>query len=79
MPDTNQGTEGGKRLWMQRRFWLAGGAILAGLVVLAAVAPRASAYRACAGHGFGPGRHAFGAQVLKDPEAAKQHVGTAVE
>ena len=75
---------------MQRRFWLAGGAILAALVVLAAVAPRASAYRALAGHGFGParafagqglgpGRHAFGAQVLKDPEAAKQHVGMAVE
>ncbi len=79
MADTNQGTDTRKPLWMQRRFWLAGGAILAGLVVLAAVAPRASAYRAFAGHGFGPGRHAFGAQVLRDPEAAKQHVGTAVE
>jgi periplasmic protein CpxP/Spy len=79
MADTNQETEKGKPLWMQRRFWLAGGAILAGLVVLAAVAPRASAYRAMGGCGFGHGRHAFGAQVLKDPEAAKQHVGMAVE
>jgi Spy/CpxP family protein refolding chaperone len=64
---------------MQRRFWLAGGAILAALVVLAAIAPRASAYRAFAGRGFGPGRHALGAQVPKDAEAAKQHVGMAVE
>ena len=79
MADTNQETEKGKPLWMQRRFWLAGGAVLAGLVLLAAVAPRASAYRAMAGCGFGHGRHAFGAQVLKDPEAAKQHVGMAVE
>jgi Spy/CpxP family protein refolding chaperone len=37
------------------------------------------AYRALGGHGFGPGRHGFGAQVMKDPEAAKQHVGMAVE
>lgn len=79
MPDTNQGTEGGQPLWMQRRFWLAGGAVLAGLVVIAALAPRASAYRAMAGCGFGAGRHGFGAQALKDPEAAKQHVGMAVE
>jgi Spy/CpxP family protein refolding chaperone len=90
MPETKQETETRKPLWMQRRFWLAGGAILAGLVVLAAIVPRASAYRALAGHGFGParafasqgfgpGRHAFGSQILKDPEAAKQHVGMAVE
>ncbi len=79
MPDTNQGTETPKPFWMRRRFWLAGGAILAGLVVLAAVAPRASAYRAMAGCGFGAGRHGFGAQALKDPQAAKQHVGMAVE
>ncbi len=79
MTDTNQETQPRKRLWMQRRFWLAGGAVLAGFVLLAALAPRASAYRALAGRGFGPGRHAFGAQALKDPEAAKQHVGTAVE
>jgi len=79
MADTNQGTETRKPLWMQRRFWLAGGAILAGLVVLAALAPRASAYRAMAGCGFGSARHAFGGQMLKDPQAAKQHVGMAVE
>jgi protein CpxP len=79
MADTNQEMQPPKRLWMQRRFWLAGGAILAGLVVLAALAPRASAYRALGGCGFGRGRHALGAQVLQDPEAAKQHVGTALE
>lgn len=81
MPDTNQGTvAGGTPLWRRRRFWLAGGGILAGLAALAAVAPRASAYRALTGHGFGGhGRHGFGAQVLKDPAAAKQHAGMAVE
>ena len=81
MPDTNQGTQaGGTPLWRRRRFWLAGGGVLAGLAALAAVAPRASAYRALAGHGFfGRGRHGFGAQVLKDPVAAKEHAGMAVE
>ena len=81
MPDTNQGTEaGGTPFWRRRRFWLAGGGALAGLAALAAVAPRASAYRALAGHGFGShGRHAFGAQILKDPAAAKQHAGMAME
>ena len=81
MPDTNQGTEtGGTPFWRRRRFWLAGGGILAALAALAAVAPRASAYRALAGHGFGGhGRHVFGAQLMKDPAAAKQHAGMAVE
>ena len=81
MPETNQGTEAGRTaFWRRRRFWLAGGGVLAGLVALAAVAPRASAYRALAGHGFGGhGRHAFGAQMIKDPAAAKQHAGMAVE
>jgi Spy/CpxP family protein refolding chaperone len=81
MPETDQGTEaGGTPLWRRRRFWLAGGGILTGLAALAAVAPRASAYRAFAGRGFsGPGRHAFGASILKDPAAAKEHAGVAVE
>jgi protein CpxP len=81
MPETNQRTEaGGTPLWRRRRFWLAGGGILAGLAAVAAVAPRASAYRALVGHGFGGhGRPAFGAQILKDPAAAKQHAGMAVE
>jgi Spy/CpxP family protein refolding chaperone len=81
MPDTKEGTEaGGTPLWRRRRFWLAGGGILIGLAALAAVAPRASAYRALAGHGFGGhGRRGFGAHVLKDPAAAKQHAGVAVE
>jgi Spy/CpxP family protein refolding chaperone len=81
MTDTNQGTEAGRTpLWRRRRFWLAGGGALAGLAALAAVAPRASAYRALAGHGFrGHGRHAFGARILEDPAAAKRHAGMAVE
>lgn len=82
MPETNQGTEAaGTRFWRRRRFWLAGGGILTGLAALAALAPRASAYRAFAGHGFGGGhgRHAFGAQMLKDPATAKRHAGMAVE
>jgi Spy/CpxP family protein refolding chaperone len=81
MTDTNQGTKAGRTpLWRRRRFWLAGGGALAGLAALAAVAPRASAYRALAGHGFGGhGRRGFGAQVLRDPAAAKQHAGMAVE
>jgi Spy/CpxP family protein refolding chaperone len=83
MPETNQiqGTEGGGTpFWRRRRFWLAGGGVLAGLAALATLAPRASAHRALAGHGFGGhGRHAFGAQVLKDPAAAKRHAGMAVE
>jgi periplasmic protein CpxP/Spy len=81
MPETNQGTEAaGTPLWRRRRFWLAGGGILAGLAALAAVAPRASAYRALAGHGFGGhGRPGFGSRMLEDPAAAKQHAGMAVE
>jgi Spy/CpxP family protein refolding chaperone len=81
MPDTNQGTEaGGTPLWLTRRFWLAAAAIVAALTLLAAVAPRASAYRAfVGGHGFGHSRHGFGAGVMKDPAAAKEHAGMAVE
>jgi Spy/CpxP family protein refolding chaperone len=82
MPETNQETAaGGRRFWQRRRFWLVSGGTLMGLAALVAVAPRASAYRALAGHGFGGGhgRHAFGAQVLKDPAAAKRHAGMAVE
>lgn len=81
MGDTNQGTaEGGTPLWRRRRFWLAGGGILAGLAALGALAPRASASRALVGHGsFGHGRHSLGAHALNDPAAAKQHAGMAVE
>jgi Spy/CpxP family protein refolding chaperone len=80
MPETNQGTETGSRpFWSRRRFWVGGG-ILAGLAALVAVTPRAWAFRGLAGHGFGGhGRHAFGAQLMKDPAAAKQHAGMAVE
>lgn len=79
MPDTNQGTEaGGTRFWRRRRFWIGGG-VLAGLAALVAVTPRAWA-RGPGGHGFGgPGRHAFGARIVEDPAAAKQHAGMAVE
>ena len=78
MADTNQGTQaGGTPLWRRRSFWLGGG-VLAGLAALVAVAPRAWALHGLSGHG-GHGRHGFGAQILKDPEAAKRHAGMAVE
>jgi Spy/CpxP family protein refolding chaperone len=53
-------------------------------LALAVVAPRASAFRYVAqghgfGHGHGHGRFALGAQILKDPAAAKEHVATATE
>jgi len=80
MPETSQANEaGGRPFWSRRRFWVGGG-ILAGLAALVAVTPRAWAFRGLAGHGFGGhGRHAFGAQILKDPAAAKEHAGMAVE
>ena len=81
MPDTNQGTEaGGTPFWRRRRFWLAGGGVLAGLATLVAIAPRAWAFRGLTGHGFGGhGRHAFGVRMMEDPAGAKQHAGMAVE
>jgi Spy/CpxP family protein refolding chaperone len=79
MPETNpQKQGGGTPIWSRRWFWMSGG-ILAGLAGLAAVAPRAWAYRALAAHGFGGRHHAFAALVTHDPAAAKQHVETAVE
>jgi Spy/CpxP family protein refolding chaperone len=78
MADTNQGTQaGGTPLWKRRAFWM-GGAVLAGLTAIVTVAPRAWALHGLSGHG-GHGRHGFGAQMLKDPEAAKRHAGMAVE
>ncbi|MFI4943365.1 MAG: Spy/CpxP family protein refolding chaperone [Burkholderiales bacterium] len=79
MSDTTQGTRtGGAPLWKRRRFWLGGGA-LAGLAAFAAVAPQAWAH-AFSGHGFGGhGHRGFGAQILKDPDAAKRHASMAVE
>ncbi len=68
---------GGRRSWGRRGLWLGGG-VLAALALLAAVAPKAWAYRALAGHGFGGGQARFGA-LMHDPAAAKAHVGTAVE
>src|SRR5262245_29521025 len=77
MSDTNQGTQGGGTpLWRRRTFWLGGGA-LAGLAALGAMAPRTWAFHGM--QGFGHGRHGFGAQILKDPAAAKEHAGMAVE
>lgn len=79
MTDTNQGAQaGGTPLWRRRTFWLGGGA-LAGLTALGAVAPRVWAFHGMQGHGFGHGRGGFGAQILKDPAAAKEHAGMAVE
>jgi len=79
MADTNQGSQGaGTPLWRRRTFWLGGGA-LAGLAALGAVAPRVWAFHGMQGHGFGHGHGGFGAQILKDPAAAKEHAGMAVE
>jgi len=79
MAETSQGNQtGGTPLWKRRRFWLGGGA-LAGLAAFAAVAPQAWAH-AFSGHAFGGhGHRGFGAQILKDPDAAKRHAGMAVE
>jgi Spy/CpxP family protein refolding chaperone len=80
MNETNPGrATAGRR---GRRWLWVGGGVLALALVLTAVAPRAMAFRQFAhGHGFGhgPGRHAFGAQILKDPAAAKEHAGLAAE
>jgi Spy/CpxP family protein refolding chaperone len=84
MADTNEGTRaGGMRLWRRRSFWLGGGAALLGLAGLASVTPQVWAH-AVGGHGFGHGfgghgHRGFGAQILKDPDAAKRHAGMAVE
>jgi periplasmic protein CpxP/Spy len=80
MTETSQGNAADKGpFWSRRRFWLGGG-VLAGLAALVAVAPRAWAFRGLAGHGFGGhGRHVFVSQMLKDPAAAKEHAGMAVE
>jgi Spy/CpxP family protein refolding chaperone len=80
MTETSHSAEAGRRpVWRRREFWMGSG-IVAALAALAAVTPRAWAYRGLVGHGFGGhGRHAFGARILKDPAAAKQHAGMAVE
>jgi Spy/CpxP family protein refolding chaperone len=80
MVEENRGSEaGGTPLWKRRSFWMGGG-VLAGLAALVAVAPGVWAFRGLPGHGFGGhGRHGFGAQILKDPDAAKRHAGMAVE
>lgn len=80
MADTNQGTQaGGTPLWKRRSVWM-GGAVLAGLAALVAVTPRAWALHGLGGQGFGGhGHRGFGAQMLKDPAAAKQHAGMALE
>jgi periplasmic protein CpxP/Spy len=84
MADTNPGTQaGGTPLWRRRTFWLGGGA-LAGLAALGAAMPRAMAFHGLSGlHGSfghsGPGRHGMALAMLKDPQAAKEHAGMAVE
>jgi Spy/CpxP family protein refolding chaperone len=79
MADTNQGTQaGGTPLWKRRSFWLGGGA-LAVVGALVAAAPLVGAHGFSGHGGFGHGRHGLGAQILKDPEAAKRHAGMAVE
>jgi len=82
MADTIQQTQGagGRPLWKRPSLWLAGG-VLGGLAALVAAAPLAGAhgFSGRPGFGHGHGRHGFGAQILKDPEAAKRHAAMAVE
>jgi Spy/CpxP family protein refolding chaperone len=85
MTEANQGSgTAGTPLWRRRWFWTTG-AMLAGFGALAAVAPRAWAFRGMSGRGFaghfghGPARHGLGAQLLRDPAAAKEHVALATE
>lgn len=79
MPETNEQTvSGGRPLWRRRQFWIGGG-ILGGLAVLGAIAPGAWAFRGLAGHGFAGHHRGFAAQILRDPAAAKQHAGMALE
>jgi Spy/CpxP family protein refolding chaperone len=76
MSDTHQATGGSGR--HRRWFWM-GGWAFAGLAVLAAMAvPRVWAYRGLSGGGPGGG-HRFGAQMMHDPAAVKQHAGMALE
>lgn len=80
MSETNPGQAAAGR--SSRRWYWVGGGVLALALAFAAVAPRAWAFRQFAhGHGFGhgPDRHAFGAQILKDPAAAKEHAALAAE
>lgn len=81
--------EDGKPRWSRRWFWTIGG-LFAGAAALAAVAPRAWAFRAFPGRGLYPhaigggsrgghGHGAFATQMLEDPAAAKEHVATASE
>jgi Spy/CpxP family protein refolding chaperone len=67
---------------LRRWLWLGGG-LLGCALVLTALAPRASAFRAIAargGHAFGHhGRGGLAAHLMDDPQAAKEHVGTASE
>jgi Spy/CpxP family protein refolding chaperone len=88
MVEENRGTQaGGTPLWKRRSVWLGGG-LIAGLAAVAVAAP--SVLHGAGGHGgfgrggfghggFGRGGHGFGAQMLKDPDAAKRHAGMAVE
>jgi protein CpxP len=78
MSTGNETTQPGVRPSRRRRWLWIGGGLVAGLLALVAVMPRAWAYRGLAGRGFG-GHGSFGARMLEDPAAAKQHVGMAVE
>lgn len=80
MSETNATTSTSRRLNGHGRWlWLCGGA-LAALAVVAVAAPRVWAFR---GAVFSPhgasGGHGFPASMMRDPAAAKQHAGLAVE
>jgi hypothetical protein len=78
MSTGNETTQQGARPSRRRRWLWIGGGLVAGLLALVAGMPRARAYRGLAGRGFG-GHGSFGARLLEDTAAAKQHVGMAVE
>lgn len=81
MTETTQHAQeaGGTPLWKRRSLWLGGAAAVAGLTALVAAAPLVGAHGFTGRPGFGHGRHALGAQILKDPEAAKRHAAVALE
>ncbi len=80
MSETNQVTGGATRaLWRRRWLWTGGGVLAALALLLVFAAPRARAFQAFGGGFRGGHGHGFGARLLSDPAAVKQHAGLAVE
>ncbi len=80
MAETNQATDTAARPSRRRRWIWVGGGVLASVALLAVFAvPRARAFQALGGGFRGGHGHGFGARLLADPAAAKQHAGLAIE